>query len=111
MRSELAELVEAILRDAGKSIELDTIGEAIGARAISADEIDQVLAAIEARGHTIVTRAGGRGETTLKTVLSAARALKGELGRTPTSAEIATRTGLALIDVQHALSLARIMQR
>jgi hypothetical protein len=111
VRPELAALVEEILRDAGKTIELDTIGEAIGARAITAEEIDGILATIEARGHTIRTRAGGSGESTLKTVLTTARALKSELGRTPTSAEIATRSGLALIDVQHALSLARIMQR
>jgi hypothetical protein len=113
LRSELVAVVDGLLADkAPKSaIELDAIGEAIGARAVGSDEIDAILALIERRGHRIVTRAGGGGEATLKTVLTAARVLKSELGRVPRPAEIAERTKLPLIDVQHALSLARIMQR
>jgi hypothetical protein len=113
LRPELARVVDGLLADkAPKSaIELDAIGEAIGARAVGSDEIDAILSLIERRGFRIVTRAGGGGEAALKTVLTAARALKSELGRVPSPAEIAERTKLPLIDVQHALSLARIMQR
>ena len=113
MRPELVAVIDGPLADrAPKSaIELDAIGEAIGARAISSDEIDAMLTAIEKRGHKVVTRAGGGGEATLKTVLTTARAMKAELGRAPSPSELAERTKLSLIDVQHALSLARIMQR
>lgn len=113
LRPDLVAVVDGLLADRPpkSAIELDAIGEAIGARAVGSDEIDAMLTLIEKRGHRIVTRKGGRGEATLKTVLTAARALKTELGRVPTPAEIAERTELPLIDVQHALSLARIMQR
>lgn len=116
LRPELVAIVDALLEDkAPKSpIELDSIGEAIGARAVSSDEIDAMLTLIEKRGHKTVTRAGGRGgrgEATLKTVLTTARALKIELGRVPTPSEVAEKSSLPLIDVHHALSLARIMQR
>ena len=113
LRSELVAVVDGLLADKTprSAIELDAIGEAIGARAVGSDEIDAILSLIETRGHRIITRAGGGGEATLKTVLTAARALKTELGRVPSPTEIAARTKLPLIDVQHALSLARIMQR
>jgi DNA-directed RNA polymerase sigma subunit (sigma70/sigma32) len=47
----------------------------------------------------------------LKTVVATARALSVELGRRPSVAEIAARSGLTEDDVRHALSLARVMQR
>lgn len=113
LRPELVAVVDGLLADRPPKspIELDAIGEAIGARAIASDEIDAMLTLIEKRGHRVITRKGGSGEATLKTVLTAARALKSELGRVPSPTEIADRTKLSLIDVQHALSLARIMQR
>lgn len=113
LRAELLSLVEEVLRGTkeGGSVELDVIGEAIGVRSITAEEIDAILATIEKRGRTIVTGAGGGGEATLKTVLTTARTLRVELGHTPNGNQIAERSGLALIDVQHALALARIIQR
>ena len=95
----------------GDEIQLDAIGEAIGARAISAEEIDALLTALEKAGRKVVTRAGGHGEANLKRVLQIARTLRVELGRAPRAAEIAERTDLSLLDVQHALALARIIQR
>lgn len=113
LRPELVRIVDDLLRGtiAGDSVTLDQIGEAIGARAIGQDEIDGVLSAIEARGRRVVSAEGGQGESHLKRVLSAARALRAELGRSPRSEEIASRAGLTQSEVQHALTLARIMQR
>jgi hypothetical protein len=113
LRPELVLVIDGLLADKPpkSAIELDAIGVALGARAVGSDEIDAILTLIEKRGHRIVTRKGGGGEATLKTVLTTARTLKSELGRVPNAAEIAERTKLRLIDVQHALSLARIMQR
>ena len=113
LRAELVAVIEGLLADRSpkSAIELDAIGEAIGTRAISSEEIDGMLTTIEKRGHKVVTRGGGGGEAALKTVLTTARAMKAELGRVPRPSEIAERTKLPLIDVHHALSLARIIQR
>ncbi len=113
LRADLAAVVEGLLAATreGDAIELDAIGEAIGARAISQDEIDTVLEILEARGRRVVTPDGGHGEATLKVVLETARALRVEIGRAPRAEEIAGRAGLTITAVQHALSLARVMQR
>lgn len=106
-------LLEEVLAGSkrGDEIELDRIGDVIGARAITSEEIDALLTAIEKAGRKVVTRTGGHGEKTLKRVLDVARTLRAELGRAPRAAEIAGRTDLSLLDVQHALALARIIQR
>ena len=109
----MSELLLAILAGTkpGDAIELDAIGEAIGIRAITSEEIDALLTAIEQSGRKVVARAGGGGEANLKRVLEVARTLRAELGRAPRASEIAARTDLSLLDVQHALALARIIQR
>jgi 2-hydroxychromene-2-carboxylate isomerase len=113
LRPELVRIVDELLRGtiAGDSVTLDAIGEAIGARAIGQDEIDAMLSAIEARGRRVVSAEGGQGESHLKSVLAAARVLRTELGRPPRPDEIASRAGITRAEVQHALALARIMQR
>lgn len=113
LRPLLAAIVERLLdgTNAGDAIELDAIGEAIGANAISQDEIDAVLRAIEARGRKVSSPQGGGGETSLKKVLAAARSLRVELGRAPRVAEVAARAGIPDAEVEHALALARIIQR
>lgn len=113
LRPELAALVDGLVRGTaeGGSITLDAIGEAIGARAITPPEIDAMLSEIEARGRRVVSAEGGRGERHLKSVLAAARELRVELGRPPRPDELAVRAGLTIAEVQHALALARVMQR
>ena len=113
LRPELATVVDELLRDTAKgdAISLDAIGEAIGVRAASADDIDLMISTIEQEGRHVVSPEGGRGEAKLKSVLDAARTLRAELGRAPRHDEIAARAGLSREDVQHALALARIMQR
>jgi hypothetical protein len=113
LRPDLAALVEALVRGTspGDSIELDAIGEAIGARAIAQDEIDGVLAAIEARGRKVTTAQGGHGEATLRKVIDSARTLRAALDRPPRPDEIAAHAALTLGEVQHALALVKIMQR
>jgi hypothetical protein len=113
MKRELIAIVEQLLADTapGAPITLDAIGEAIGARRIGQDEIDEILSAIEARGHVVAAPAGGHGEERLKRVVAAARALRAELGRPPSPDQIAERAGLTRAEVEHALTLVKIMQR
>jgi len=113
LRPELARIVEELLQDTapGDVIALDALGEAIGTRAVSQGEIDAMLSAIEASGRKVESPEGGRGEANLKTVVEVARVLRQELGRVPRATEIAARAGMSPQDVQHALALAKVMQR
>lgn len=113
LRPDLVAVVDGLLRETAKggAISLDAIGDAIGTRAVSADEIDAMMSMLEEQGRRVVSPEGGRGEAKLKTVLDAARILRAELGRAPRHDEIAARAGMSREDVQHALALARIMQR
>jgi succinyl-CoA synthetase alpha subunit len=113
VRAELQSIVVALLAasaDAGE-VSLDAIGVAIGARAITSVEIDAMISALEAAGRKVVGPEGGAGEARLKEVVAAARALGPELGRKPTVAEIAARSGLSADEVRHALALLKVMQR
>jgi hypothetical protein len=113
VRSELQRIVDDLVSRTkeGDEIDLDTIGEAIGSRLITQDDIARVLTAIEERGRKIRSPQGGEGEATLKRVLSSARVLKDALGRSPRADEIAKHAGLELEKVRHALELSKIIQR
>lgn len=113
MRPELRKIVDDLLAASADSreVHLDAIGEAIGARAITTSEIEAIIDALEAAGRKLIGPRGGAGEDRLKTVIATARALGPELGRKPTVAEIAARSGLSEEEVRHALALAKVMQR
>ncbi len=113
MTRALEESVAALLAssESSREVTLDAIGEAIGTRAVSHDDVDAIMRALEAKGRRVTGPEGGGGEERLRSVLAAARVLVAELGRKPTIAEIAARSGLSEDHVRHALSLARVMQR
>lgn len=92
-------------------VSLDAIGEAIGTSAVTADDIDALVSALEAEGRTVGEPEAALGTQRLAAVLTTARALAKELGRTPTRAEIAGRAEMTEDAVRHALELAKIMQR
>jgi hypothetical protein len=113
LRGELQDVLQSLLgaSSPGADVSLDAIGEAIGARAASTDEIEALFAALEAKQRRIVGPEGGGGEQRLKRVVDAARALSIELGRKPKASEVAARAELSVEQVQHALALLRVMQR
>lgn len=92
-------------------VSLDAVGDALGTRAVSQEDIEALFDALEARGRRVEGPRGGGGEARLGQVVATARVLVAELGRRPRAHEIAARSGLSLVEVQHALALARIMQR
>ncbi|HEY6882151.1 MAG TPA: hypothetical protein VI299_29175 [Polyangiales bacterium] len=92
-------------------ITLDAIGDAIGAHAVSTDEIDALFTSLEARGRTIAAPAGGEGEQWLKRVIQAARELKQAAPRRLTIDDVAQHAGLPRQRVISALALLHIMQR
>lgn len=113
LRAELRSVLNVLLADVavGAAISLDALGEAIGTRAVSTSEIELMITCIEESGRTVSAPAAGSGEGKLARVVAAARALSAELGRRPTSREVAERAGLAPDEVRQALMLLTIMQR
>src|SRR5258706_3658553 len=75
LRPALDTVVRELLTREPHEVSLDQIGDALGTLAVTTDEIDAVLSALEAAGRTIAGPEGGRGAETLRAVLPAARAL------------------------------------
>ena len=113
LRSTLQRIVDGLLArfPEGSRVSLDEVGDALGATAASQEEIDTMLQAIEAAGRSVGEPEGRHGETSLRIVLEAARALRLETGRAPTATQIADRSGLAVERVRHALALARVISK
>ena len=111
LRPALQEVVDGLLVHHAQEVTLDEIGEALGTLAVTTDEVDAVLSALENAGRAIVGPEGARGAETLRAVLPAVRALAVSLGRKPTLDEIAARVGLPVERVRHALALGRVMGR
>lgn len=103
----LVELLEQNSRDG--SVDLDSFAMALGTLAVTADEIDELMAQFESKGGVLTAPEGGGGQDRLKVVLSAARSLRNELGRVPSPKEISERTGLDIEQVRRALALGRTM--
>ncbi len=113
LRPSLDAVVRALLAasEGGRAVTLDAIGEALGTEAVSTEEVEAVMRALEAAGRAITGPEGARGAAALRVILPAARALAQRLGRRPTLREIAAETGIAVDDVRHALALAQVMGR
>jgi hypothetical protein len=111
-KMEIKAIVDALLHATrvGDSISLDTIGDAIDTTSITADEIGEVLNALERAGRKI-SHTPSTGVEDLRKVLVAARELNALLGRRPTVAEIALRAAIAPSRVRTALALAQVMGR
>lgn len=109
LRPELRRVVDDLLAR-GRSLTLDEVAEAIGELAISSDEIDELLSAVEARTDVDATPPVGARES-LTRVLASARALKADLGRAPLPEEIAKHAGLSRDSVRLALLYARTLSR
>lgn len=110
LRPELRSVVDALLARGSASLSLDEVAEAIGELAVSAEEIDELLSAVEAHvpidAEPKVSAREGLGR-----VLASARSLKAELGRAPLPGEIAEHSGLSLESVRLSLLYARTLAR
>jgi hypothetical protein len=113
VKPELQAVLDSLLAESRETSEvsLDALGEALGTHAISTDDVDEIMRALEEAGRKVIGPEGGGGEGRLKIVLSTARALVAELGRKPRVDEIAQRSGLTIEEVRQALALSQVMQR
>src|SRR5262249_28653699 len=107
LRPELARILETLIEESEDTrfVGLDTLAAAIGTLAVSHDEIDAMLDALEPRARRVDSGASRAA------VVAAARRLKVELGRAPSPAEVAEASGLPLADVRHALAYVRVLAR
>ena len=112
MRAAVLKIVEALIArtSSGATLTIDDVGNAIGTRAVTPPEIDEMIALLEKSGRHVQAPEGQHGESHLKKVIAAARALRAE-GVTARAEDIAARTGLTRAEVEHALALVRVMQR
>ncbi len=113
LRPELQAIVDRLQKahPNGANISIDTLGEAVGTLAVSHEEIDQMMHALEQSGRRVEHPNAGSGPERLGKVVASARALKESLGRSASRAEIAAHAGMTEDEVAHALALAKVMQR
>lgn len=109
---ELEAVIEELLRSSepGGEVSLDRVGEAIGTMAVSVDEIETVLTALESAGRSVVGTEGTDPKADLRDVMSAARSLR-DGGVAPTIPELARRTGMSEARVRTALLLGQVIGR
>jgi hypothetical protein len=111
LRRELLAIVEDLVRKGAPQLSLDAISEAIGATAITLDELDLLFTALEQRGLQVGDDSRPAASAHLGQVLQTARRLREEHGRTPSPADIAEASGLDLAEVRLALLAVKILQR
>lgn len=109
LRPDLLALAEKLAASGRDVVSLDEVAETLGAIAIDSDEIDALFAFLEARGVTVGDPSVGLASSALPQVLTTARQLRTELGRTPRLEEIARRSGLAEDAVRRALLFAQTL--
>jgi hypothetical protein len=110
MRPAIAAIVDSLLQREQRILTLDQIGEAIGAAAISVDEIEEIYRLLEDAGRHIDT-ATPNVRNHLALVLREARRLKQLQHCSPTIEAIAEATGLDVNGVRTALLYASVLGR
>jgi hypothetical protein len=113
LRPDLIAVLEACCkgRAPGSALSIDALGDAIGARSVSTQDLELLFDALEVRGIEVSAPRGLPLEACLGRVVMASAALQRSHGRRPTLAEVASHAELDETDVRHALALLRIMQR
>ena len=101
-------VTELLMRHrASGRVHLNDIDEVIGAEAISYDEVDQLIARLEAEGLTVGEPPDEAAIAVMHEVLASARRLRGALHRAPTVTEIALDSGHVEHLVRRALESAK----
>jgi hypothetical protein len=101
--------VQAILQELfarhpeGAHVHLNDLAEVIGTRAVTPDEIEALIDALEAAGRRVGEPLDGQDVEVLGEVLGSAQRLRVRLGRRPTVGEIAADSGHADHEVRRAL--------
>jgi Sigma-70 region 3 len=91
-------------------VSLDRVAEAIGAAAVTMQEIEAILDALDAAGRRVEAEVKDP-PAALARVLKAVRSFSAVSGRRPTLPEIAQHSGLSVGEVRFALLYARVLVR
>lgn len=113
MRGEIQRIVDELVarhRSLG-AVGLDDIAEVIGDRSVTAEEVEEIVDALELEGLVVGEAPDHAQVERMKQALAAARALSLELGRKPSIAEIAARAALPEHVVRRALDDARRIEK
>jgi hypothetical protein len=111
LRPELADIVNTLLAAGADGLSLDELADALGTTPVSFNEIEEMLEQLEAGGVAVPSPPAADLPAELGRVLATARALDQELGRRPSTLEIAERSGLPHASVRRALLYARVLSR
>ena len=104
----LAILTELLARHrASGRVHLNDIDEVIGATPVSYDEVDEIVAALEAEGLAVGEPPDEAAIAVMREVMASARKLRAASGRAPTVDEIASDSGHASHLVRRALETAK----
>lgn len=104
----LAEVVDELLARHPETVALDALADAIGDRAVTPPQIDEMMRRLEAQGRTIEQADAIDLPRLLRDVLGAARALR-ERGHAPTAVAIAEHLEISLSSVHAALLFSRTL--
>jgi hypothetical protein len=105
-----AAIVEQLLAHHSGLVSLDAVADAIGAAAVTFEDIEAIFVGLEASGRQIESEPKNP-PAALAQVLSTVRSFSAVTGRRPTLPEIAEHAGLSLGEVRFALLYARVLVR
>ena len=105
-----AGIVKRLLADHAELVSLDAVAEAIGAAAVTFEDIEAVFDGLEAAGRRVESEAKNP-PAALAQVLATVRRFSAVAGRRPSLPEIAEHSGLSLGEVRFALLYARVLVR
>ena len=105
-------ILNVLLRETvgAEVVSLDLVAEAIGAAAVTMQDIEAILDALEAAGRRVESEPRDPPKA-LAQVLKAVRSFSAVSGRRPTLPEIAQHSGLGVGEVRFALLYARVLIR
>jgi hypothetical protein len=106
----VARIVAHLLAQNSELLSLDAVAEAIGAAAVTFEDIEAVFDGLEAAGRRVDSEPKDP-PAALAKVLTAVRSFSAVSGRRPTLPEIAEHAGLSLGEVRFALLYARVLVR
>src|SRR5882757_11575676 len=106
--SLVSTILARLLAQAGAALSLDAVADAIGAAAVTMQDIEAIFDGLEAAGRQVEAEPRDP-PAALKQVLATVRSFSAVSGRRPTVPEIAQHSGLSIGEVRFALLYARVL--
>jgi len=111
LRPDLQDVVDTLLAAGADGLSLDELADALGTKQASYEEVDAMIEQLETGGVDLRALAADKLHAQLRQVMTSARQLVTDLGRHPSTHEIAERAGLPQAEVRRALVFGRVLAR